>query len=315
MYYCIVQHNALPGLGKWSKPGLHLWLFPLSLPVLVFLGWLCMHSSANPRIGAGRALVAMTALAYYFLLRSYWPLVTAQDFTPILPLAALTLLALLFHTLSLTTWPQRIAIPALSLVLLAFEVAGICKVQSPFDNETLSFQQDLAAVLRLTNPDDLVMDGKGEAIFRRRPIYWVLEGITLKRIQLGLIADDFKKRMIDSHTCVALRHRLSQADSDWVRANFIAGGGKVWVAGQNLGAARPLIRFHTDIRTRYTLVSDKAKIAGRIDGKPILDSQEIAPGDHRLEITAGRGNIALVWTQALQRGFNPFGGKSPEVVQ
>lgn len=80
MYYCVIVHNAAPGLGKWAKSGFHQWLFPLSLPVLFGLGWLCMHSSADARIGAGRAMVLITAGAYFFLLKSYWPLVTAQDF-------------------------------------------------------------------------------------------------------------------------------------------------------------------------------------------------------------------------------------------
>jgi hypothetical protein len=112
MYYCVIEHNTLPGLGKWNKTGLHQWLFPLSLPALLGLGWLCMHSSANPRTGAGRALILMTCGAYYFLLRSYWPLVTAQDYTPVLPLMMLAVLPFLFHLLSVRNWPARILIPA-----------------------------------------------------------------------------------------------------------------------------------------------------------------------------------------------------------
>jgi len=306
MYYCVIQHNALPGLGKWAKPGLHQWLFPLSLPVLLGLGWLCMHSSANAGIGAGRALILITCGAYYFLLRGYWPLVTAQDFMPVLPLAALTVLPFLFHLLSLTGWPARVMIPAAGVLLLAGEGAGIWRLQSPLDNRMAPFEQDLSVVLRLTNPDDLVMDAKGETIFRNRPIYWVLEGVTLRRIQMGLIPNDVKEQVVKTGTCVVLNHRLRPQDQNWLRANFLEGESKVWVAGHGLGAARPAMTFHTEIKAKYSIVSDSGKLAGSIDGAPLRDSQEIAPGDHRLDITAGKGNVALIWTQALERGFSPF---------
>ena len=36
----------------------------------------------------------------------------------------------------------------------------------------------MTEVLRLTEPSDYVLDMKGESIFRRRPIYYVLEAIT-----------------------------------------------------------------------------------------------------------------------------------------
>ncbi|MGA3170824.1 MAG: hypothetical protein ABSE62_07395 [Chthoniobacteraceae bacterium] len=306
MYYCIIQHNAVPGLGKSGKIGFHLWLFPLSLPVLFGLGWLCMHSSAHARIGAGRALILIACGAYYFLLRSYWPLVTAQDFTPILPLAALTVLPFLFHLLSLTPWPARVAIPVTAMLLLAGETALVWRTQSPFLNMMTPFEQELSVVLRLTNPGDFVMDGKGESIFRKRPIYWVLEGVTLWRIHLGYIRENVRERIIATGTCVAFNHRLRPEDQTWLRNNFLEGGSKVWVAGKNLGPVRRQINFHTEIGAKYSIVSDGGKLAGTLDGAPLRDSQQIAPGDHRLLIASGAGDVALVWTQALERGFSPF---------
>ena len=309
MYYCVLQHNAAPGLGSWRKAGFHLWLFPLSLPVLLGLGGLCFRSSRkSDRIGAGRALVLMACGSYYFLLR-YCPLVTAQDFLPFLPLAALTVLPVLFRILSFTRWPERIMVPAAGALLLVCDGKRIWSVQSPFDNQMKVFERTLAAALHLTNPDDLVMDGKGETIFRNRPIYWVLEGVTIRRIQLGLIPDDVKEKMIQTGTCVAMNNRLRPKDKKWLASNFLEGDGKVWVAGEILGAAHPTMNFHTDIRGIYSIVSEEGKLAGTIDGKPLLDSEEIAPGDHRLTTDGGKGNIALIWTQALDRGFNPFTGK------
>jgi hypothetical protein len=186
------------------------------------------------------------------------------------------------------------------------EMASIWRCQSPLDNEMAPFEQNLAIVLHMTDPTDLVMDGKGESIFRQRPTYWVLEGVTLRRMELGLIPNDTRAQMIKTGTCVALNHRLRPADQDWLRANFLEADGKIWVAGKNLGVAGPAMRFHTDIRGKYSIVSDNGKVAGSLDGTPLRDSQQIPAGDHRLEIAQGKGEVALVWTQALERGFSPF---------
>jgi len=289
-----------------------MWLAAFLIPALLGLGWLCMHSSANARIGAGRALILMTCGAYYFLLRSYWPLVTAQDFIPVWPLIMLTVLPFLFHLLSVRNWPAQVLIPAAGMFLFGCEVVGVWRQQSPLVNEMAPFEQNLAAVLHLTNPTDLVMDGKGETIFRMRPTYWVFEGVTLRRVQMGLIPDDVKEKMIATATCVAVKHRLGEADQAWVRANYIEGDGKVWVAGQNLGPARPAMNFHTDFKARYSIVSDNGKLAGTIDGAPLADSQQLLAGDHKLQIVQGKGNVALIWTQALDRGFSPFNKKIAE---
>jgi hypothetical protein len=241
--------------------------------------------------------------------------VTAQDAIPIWPLIMLTVLPFLFHLLSVRNWPAQVLIPAAGMFLLACEIVGICRQQSPFDNEMAPFQQNLAVVLRLTKPTDLVMDGKGETIFRRRPTYWVMEGVTLRRMQMGLIPDDVKQKMIATATCVAVKHRLGQADQDWVRANYIEGDGKVWVAGVGLGPARPSMSFHTEFKARYSIVSDKGKLTGTIDGAPLADSQDLPAGDHRLQLVDARGSVAVVWTQALERGFSPFtkrGTEAPE---
>jgi hypothetical protein len=310
MVYCVFRHNAAPGLGKWRKPGFHLLLFPLSAPVLLGLGRLySLSAGADKRKGAGRALILMTCGAYYFLLRGYCPLVTAQDYLPILPLVVLTVMPLIFRSLTLMGGPRQMMIPALGMLCLLCDGAFIWKSQSPRDNEMAVFEEGLAISLRLTNPDDLVMDGKGETIFRNRPTYWVFEGATLRRIELGLIPDDVKEKMIQTHTCVAVNHRLRPDDRKWLEANFLEGESKIWVAGKSLGSAHAKMAFHTDIGGTYSIVSDSGTLTGNIDGTPLAEFEEIPPGDHRLKIATGSGNIALVWTQALDRGFNPFTGK------
>ena len=321
MYYCVIEHNAVPGLGKWAKAGVHQWLFPLALPVMVGLGWLCMHSSANARVGTGRTLILITCAAYYFLLRSYWPLVTAQDFIPNWPLGALVVTPFVFHVLTLALRNRenavRSIIPVASMLAVAVELAFVWRAQSPFIDGMAPFEQNLAVVLQLTKPTDLVMDGKGETIFRKRPIYWVLEGITLTRIELGLIPDDVRQSIINSGTCVVQNHRLRKATQDWVRQNYLQGACKVWVAGKGLGlASQKRLKFHTEVPGKYSIVCEKGKLEGSIDGAPLAASQEVKPGDHEFDVSAGSGQVALVWTQGLERGFSPFsktmGGSSEQ---
>jgi len=98
------------------------------------------------------------------------------------PLVALTVLPFLFHLLSLTSWPARVAI-RLFAAAAGREVALVWRQQSPLDNEMAPFEQ----TWRRTAPDqsnDLVMDGKGKR-FSGIANYWVLEGVTLRRIDLG----------------------------------------------------------------------------------------------------------------------------------
>ncbi len=54
MYYCVIQHNALPGLGKWNKSGFHQWLYPLALPGAAGAG-MALHALERQRADRQRA--------------------------------------------------------------------------------------------------------------------------------------------------------------------------------------------------------------------------------------------------------------------
>ncbi|MBI3303378.1 MAG: hypothetical protein HYZ72_15040 [Deltaproteobacteria bacterium] len=53
-------------------------------------------------------------------------------------------------------------------------------------------------------PNDLILDVKGETVFRPRPFYYALEGITRERIKQGLIADSIPEHLIATRTCIAV---------------------------------------------------------------------------------------------------------------
>ena len=90
-------------------------------------------------------------------------------------------------------------------------------------------------MLRLTRPDDYVMDAKGEMIFRRRPVYWALEDITIARMREGSIADDIADRLVATGTPVVIMDRLPARDVAFVERNYVPicpSGGLICIAGQ-----------------------------------------------------------------------------------
>ena len=313
MYYCVIQHNTVPGLGKWRKVGFHLFIFPLSILPLAAGAWLAMRSAADQAQAGGRALVLFTGGFYLALLRSYWPLVTAQDYVPFLPLFSIVAMSFVAWLGALLHPRLRYALPAL---LLCAELGAVLfpKKHTLAEKSVRVWNENLAEVLDLTNPGDYVMDAKGETIFRTRPIYFVLEGVTLQRMKMGLIANNIRERLLATKTCVVLNHRLREPNQSWMRANYISGNSRVFVAGKNLGEipSAGTIDFSTVIPARYAFLFAKKTAAGTIDGQPLAASQWIEPGAHELRFEpGGSGAVALVWAQAAERGFTPFSKHAP----
>ena len=187
MVYCLITHNVLPGMA----PAVGWWrflLFPLSLPVLFAGAWALWRQpgrEADPWRGQ-RLILLLVAGCYPLLLTSYWPLLTRQDYLPSIPLLVLALAAGFFGAGARLPagegsraghWRSN-AKPLLAAALVCGEIAAIFLGHGPWRDRTVGDRTLLATVLRLTGPRDFVMDLKGETIFRRRPFYYALEGIT-----------------------------------------------------------------------------------------------------------------------------------------
>ena len=52
------------------------------------------------------------------------------------------------------------------------------------------YVKPIATVLSLTTPDEYVMDIKGDAVYRQRPIYYAIETFARVRMKLGWIKDE-----------------------------------------------------------------------------------------------------------------------------
>jgi len=155
------------------------------------------------------------------------------------------------------------------------------------------------------------MDTKGESVFRQRPFYYALEGITLQRIRQGLIADDIPERLIATHTCVAVEDsfRFPPRARAFLQANYLPVG-RLRVAGRLLtpsAADGPhALPFDVQIAARYAVVAESGVATGWLDGTPYDGARFLAPGHHEFRSAAGDGRFALVWAQAVERGFSPF---------
>jgi len=318
-FYGTIEHNLVPGLSSWQTHPQRSFLFPVMLPLLWWGAHTLVLHAPNTHTGTRRAVVFLAAGLYITVLLSFWPLLSRQDYLPFYPLLFLfltpTILALPHWIASqwrshLTIYPLPTAlVPTLVATL---EIGVLLGSGVLWRDGTREATDLLTDVLRLTQPTDAVVDLKGETVFRQRSSYYVLEGITQRRIGQGLIADDIPERLIATRTCVAV------ADSDlfpprtraFLQENYVPVG-HVRVAGQFLtpqAAEKGTSFFSFDIRipTQYALVSETGAVTGWLDGTLYQEARFLAPGPHEYRALSDEGRLALVWAQAVERGFSPF---------
>lgn len=314
--YGIVYHNLLPGLGRWHNHALRGWLlFPTTL---LGLGWgasALFRNAPDTAVGMRRVIVILAGGVYVAALVSFWPLLTRQDYLPFYPLLALWLTPLLLalpsrlgsHALGLAR--ARLLGPGLAVVL---EIVVLAAGERLWRDDTRAELAIMTEALRLTGPGDLILDLKGETVFRQRPFYYALEGITKKRIEYGLIADDIPERLVATRTCVALGDgtQWPHRAREFLDAHYIPVG-RLRVAGAWLGkderetTPRALL-FDVAIPTRYVIVIPRGAAAGWLDGKPYDGARFLGAGEHRYQPASGEDQLALVWAQAVERGFSPY---------
>ncbi len=75
-------------------------------------------------------------------------------------------------------------------------------------------------------------------------------------------------------------------------------------APENL--AGPLA-FDVVIPARYAVVSGRGEAHGTLDGRAYDGPRDLGPGRHVFIPETGPGPLAVIWAQAAERGFSPFG--------
>ncbi len=313
-WYCTVQHNIVPGLGDWGghrlAHALRLSVFPLLLLLSAGVLWRTLRRTADAGRWLRRSVVLAGAVLYVGALVSYWPLVPAQDLLPVTPMLMLGLVVLAERDHDAhAAHALRRGLPLWVLLFLLFDLGVILALRPPWRDRAAVQESHLAAVLRLTRPDDDVMDAKGESIFRTRPIYWAFENITQQRMKLGLIPDDVAAGLIRTGTPLVDDYRMPAGAQAFIDANYLATGiGRLRVAGLLLDVARagaPL-RFRVRVPQTYVLVAASGTVAGVLDGTVLDGPRRLAAGAHVLTVSRP-GRYALVWAPAMARGLRAAG--------
>jgi hypothetical protein len=300
MWYGVVQHNLVPGLGHVGDPGQRSAFFALALVGLWWMARRALGVEGEPRQVA-RALLLLGSAGYVLSLYSFWPLITHQDLLPVLPLVALGFAA------GIARVARAAAKPVLAgIVLLEF---GLLLVQHPpwQRHRDAAFRDELRTLLALTRGDEYVMDAKGSTIFRQRPWYYALEDVTRARLDRGLINDDLPQQLAATATKVVVFDRLEGRDLAFAEANYLRVRGRIGVAGQRfILRAGETREFNVAIAAPYGEIErSAAKGEVLLDGTPFTHPRELGAGPHTLQATQG-GDYAIVWARALAQGLSPY---------
>jgi hypothetical protein len=313
-----IRHNILPGLGTWDSPLRRLLFLPEIAAVAGLAGWLARR---QPGAGAARrtALVVLTAGGLLATLQTLWPLFTTYDLLVFYPLVVPVVIgAMLRQGASREAARDGAGAPhAWRFAALVVLFLGLVFIWSPPQHDGVSRQRAfLSEVLRLTDPGDLVLDQKGDSIFRRRPSPYVLERITRARLERGLLPEHIQEDVVATGTCVAAARigRFPDRTRAFLVENFLPVG-QVLVAGRFLsggeGGADPAGSFDLVIPARYALVAEGGEVTGLLDGEPYTGPRHLDAGHHTFKVSFQGRRLAVIWAQAAERGFLPFGAGRP----
>jgi len=296
-----LTHN-LAGRSRWDHRAPRVAMFVVTFPLIVALGaWVLRNS---PSRGFARGVIVIATLLYITTLNGFWPIVTRQDSLPFYPLLAVLVVGAL-----LEAFPARSA-TAIGLLASIAVVEGLLTLSvSPLHNDGTRFYVGMVGdVLRLTSPGDPVMDLKGETLFRRRPFFYALEDITRERMRQGDLADDIAERLVATRTYVSVvdSPRFPTGARQFLNDNYVPIG-RLRVAGQLFAAdAVSGAAFTIAIPGRYAIVSPQGTMDGTLDGTPLEGSRMLEAGPHVFRPPATAEKLAVVWADAVERGFSPF---------
>lgn len=316
MLACVISHNILAQVvhRSWLMQRAARWLG--FLPIELFGVWLIWRWRQTIALRSRLTLIFMVGAFYYNTFVSFWPLREPQTRLPFFPVMAIIVAPCLLWFADVVSKRTRIFLFILPALIVAAEIALIYRQGSPFVNNTTDKIRLIANVLRLTDESDYVMDSKGETIYRRRPIYFVLDGITKWRMRSHLIHDDIPERLIETRTPLAVTiGRMPRADIAFTTSNYLPVAFRLCTLGKTVrwgDEQAESTRFEVAISGRYTLVNACGKIAGVLDGAEFDGPRELLAGSHTFRQTAGAGRTVLIWAPAIERGYSPFAQIEPD---
>jgi hypothetical protein len=288
-------------------------VFPGLLIGAVLIAWFLHRGKSG--IAFRPAFLVLGTAIYGGLLVSFWSLLTPltnQDFLPLTPMLMLVLApGLIWLTDHFPRWLQPL--PGLAAVASLL----VPLLRDPMDNTPNPgrYERFLAIVLKLTGPNDYVMDAKGEAIFRRRPYYFVLETQTRRKLIAGDLPDDIPERLIATRTAVTRTNRMPDRAEAFVDEHYLRIGRGTSVLGQDLVASDSdptHYSFEVGVPERYVIAGKNGPVTGTLDGQPFTSAMELTPGPHQFIRTSLEQPLALFWARAAEKGFSAFAARKLE---
>ncbi len=291
MRFCVFAINKDPLFTARS------WLFLVGLPVgFAATAWLIRPGGLRP---AYRGAAFLTAAAYTLAIVGFGPYesLAKQTFLPAYPL----LIAAACHFwLSLRPWRDAQICVGGSTVCAALAVAMLWE-SPPFRNGTGEQRELLKSVLDHTKPGDLVMDLKGETIFRKRPVYLAYVGITTRAMESGRLAAPPTGQLRGTAFATERTTGFPQEMRAFLRKNYLSTvGGDLRVAGKRLKpsweAGRWIERTRVEIPGQYVIAAKGHVLSERLISEP---------GEQVFDLPTGGKSQVLFWKTAWRSGLRP----------
>ena len=283
MVYCTVTFNgnvALTRKNLWIQRA----IFPFTAAALVWVAWRYRRTD-------WRYFFAVAAGVFLVVLAGFWVMISPRDLLPVMPIAAI------FAAAFMTRARQPVRAFAATAIVFA---ASLWYYADRFENKTAWHTTMLDQVLRLTRPGEMLIDHKGETIFRPRPHYFIFENITRAQIARGIIKDTLPEDVVRTRTYVA------QADGAmwppraraFLSAHFVDLG-RLRAAGQWVKEDGT---FTIGVPGEYVVLNAQGEARGVLDGTPYGGARVLAAGPHKFE---GETGVVVVWAEAYRRGHSP----------
>ena len=252
---------------------------------------------------AGDALFFYAATALFLgLLLAVYPVMEHQTVLPLrllLYLAAAAGAARLFRYLPGTDGQAALAF--LFCAVLAAQLFNTAALERR-DAGQLAY---LERVRSLAGDGGYVMDAKGESVFGRRPFYYGLELLALRRLAAGEIADDIPERLRATETKLALlwlSARFSARDLAFIRSNYLplpAPYESLYAAGREVPLSGGRGAFSVEIPAEYA-VSCAGGGLPALDGRPAEPYARLEAGSHTAAAGPACGTVKLLWARATE---------------
>jgi dolichyl-phosphate-mannose-protein mannosyltransferase len=288
LVYCVFTYNTLI-----EKVRPHFVIEQIVWPFAIAM--IVVMARRSSQHDARRLFCAVALAVFLVTLFAFWVLISPRDMLPVMPIGAIFLASVIQRL------DDRLIVYGATAAAL---IASLYYYTNRFENRTDAFVTMMNQVLRLTHPGEMIMDFKGETIYRRRPFYYIFETIGFEAMQRGLLVDRVPEAVVSARCYVA------QADGSvfppraraFLNENFMDLG-RLRAAGQWIDDDGT---FSIAVPGRYVVIGEHGETVGALDRSPYEGGRDLAAGDHLFVRAKPGERVAVLWAPAFERGFSPF---------